>query len=195
MIQQMIFRLMAEQKDEHKLWCDQELEKTNTSIADKEDKIQELTVKIDEASAKIQKLAEDIHEAQETIANIDSYIKEATEIRKVGHKENAVATKDAQDAQAAIANAIAVLESFYKESGMMAKAPYEFLQQGGQAPVELPENPETWDSSYTGVADPTAQPDGIISKMEAETKAQEEADQKAYDDEMSEFAIEKATQK
>jgi len=207
MIQQMIFRLMAEQKDEdeHKLWCDQELEKTNTSIADKEDKIQELTVKIDEASAKIQKLAEDIHEAQETIANIDSYIKEATEIRKVGHKENAVATKDAQDAQAAIANAIAVLESFYKESGMMSKAPYEFLQQEGQAPVELPENPETWDSSYTGVADPTAQPDGIISimeevasdfaKMEAETKAQEDADQKAYDDEMSELAIEKATRK
>merc|ERR1719248_123782 len=57
MIQKMVFRLMAEQKDEdeHKLWCDQELEKTNTSIADKEDKIQELTVKIDEASAKIQK--------------------------------------------------------------------------------------------------------------------------------------------
>merc|ERR1719201_1409502 len=133
------------------------------------------------------------------------FLQQATEIRKVGHQENAVAIKDAQDAQTAIANAIAVLESFYKESGMMAKAPYEFLQQGGQAPVELPETPATWDSGYTGVADPTAQPDGIISimeevasdfaKMEAETKAQEEADQKAYDDEMSELAIEKATRK
>merc|ERR1719201_2052071 len=133
------------------------------------------------------------------------FLQQATEIRKVGHQENAVAIKDAQDAQTAIANAIAVLESFYKESGMMAKAPYEFLQQGGQAPVELPENPATRDSGYTGVADPTAQPDGIISvmeevasdfaKMEAETKAQEEADQKAYDDEMSELAIEKATRK
>merc|ERR1719235_2832526 len=33
MIQKMIFRLMAEQKDEddHKNWCDKELSKTNTS--------------------------------------------------------------------------------------------------------------------------------------------------------------------
>merc|ERR1719301_112989 len=69
MIEQMIFRLMDEQKDEdeHKWWCDKELKKTNTSIADKEGKIEELTVKINEASAKIQKLAEEIYEAQETI--------------------------------------------------------------------------------------------------------------------------------
>merc|ERR1719236_247799 len=88
---------------------------------------------------------------------------------------------------------------------MIEKAPYEFLQQAGKEPVELPDKPETWDSSYTGAADPKAQPDGIISvmeevasdfaKMEAETKAQEEADQKAYDEEMSELAIEKATRK
>ena len=207
MIEQMIFRLMDEQKseDEHKLWCDQELHKTNTSIADKTDKIEELTVKIDEASAKIQELTGDIAEATETIANIDSYIKEATDIRKVGHEENALAVKDAEAAQTAIANAIAVLEKFYKDSGMIEKAPYEFLQQAGKEPVELPDKPGTWDSSYTGAADPKAQPDGIISvmeevasdfaKMEAETKAQEEADQKAYDDEMSELAIEKATRK
>merc|ERR1719387_1416529 len=207
MIEQMIFRLMDEQKseDEHKLWCDQELHKTNTSIADKTDKIEELTVKIDEGSAKIQELTEDIAEATETIANIDSYIKEATDIRKVGHEENALAVKDAEAAQTAIANAIAVLEKFYKDSGMIEKAPYEFLQQAGKEPVELPDKPGTWDSSYTGAADPKAQPDGIISvmeevasdfaKMEAETKAQEEADQKAYDDEMSELAIEKATRK
>jgi len=37
-IEKMIFRLMDEQKkeDEHKLWCDQELEKSNTSLVDKE---------------------------------------------------------------------------------------------------------------------------------------------------------------
>merc|ERR1719191_1487861 len=118
MIEQMIFRLMDEQKseDEHKLWCDQELHKTNTSIADKTDKIEELTVKIDEASAKIQELTEDIAEATETIANIDSYIKEATEIRNVGHEENALAVKDAEAAQTAIANTIANIDSYIKEA-------------------------------------------------------------------------------
>jgi len=84
MIEKMIFRLMAEQKDEdaHKHWCDLELEKTNTSKIDKEEKIAELTVKIDEASAKIQALAEEIKEAQEMIADIDGHVKEATEIRR-----------------------------------------------------------------------------------------------------------------
>jgi hypothetical protein len=204
MIEKMIFRLMAEQKDEdaHKHWCDLELEKTNTSKVDKEEKIAELTVKIDEASAKIQALAEEIEEAQNMIADIDTHVKEATEIRKVGKEENALAIKDAEAAQTAVANAVAVLEEFYKSSGMVAKQPYEFLQQGGKAPVELPESPATWESSYTGVADPMEQPSGIISvlqtiaadfaKMEAQTRAQEESDQKAYEDDMSKCAIEKA---
>merc|ERR1719456_2048747 len=50
MVQKMIFRLMAEQKDEddHKNWCDQELEKTDTMIENKEEKIQDLTTKLDE---------------------------------------------------------------------------------------------------------------------------------------------------
>merc|ERR1719454_970498 len=204
MIEKMIFRLMAEQKDEdaHKHWCDLELEKTNTSKVDKEEKIAELTVKIDEASAKIQALAEEIKEAQQMIADIDSHVKEATEIRKVGKEENALAIKDSEAAQTAIANAVAVLEEFYKSSGMVAKQPYEFLQQGGKAPVELPESPATWESSYTGVADPMEQPSGIISvlqtiaadfaKMEAQTRAQEESDQKAYEEDMSKCAIEKA---
>merc|ERR1719464_579623 len=67
---------------------------------------------------------------------------------------------------------------------------------------ELPDDPKTWDSSYTGVADPTKANSGVISvlkavasdfaKMEADTRAQEETDQKAYDEEMSSSEIEKA---
>merc|ERR1719375_2819780 len=195
MIQKMIFRLMAEQKDEddHKNWCDLELEKTNTSKTNKEEKIEELTAKIDAATANIQKLAEDIKEAQQMVSDIDAHVQKATEIREIGKKENALALKDSQDAQKAVADAIAALEAFYKESGMMEKADWEFLQ----APVELPAAPETWDASYTGVADPTAQPGGIIAvmkevaadfaAMEADTKAQEEHDQ-----EMQDCSIEKA---
>jgi len=91
-----------------------------------------------------------------------------------------------------------VLTDFYKESGQIAKEPWEFLQKG----VELPENPETWDSSYTAVSDPSAQPGGIVTilekcnedfaTMEADTKAQEASDQDAYDSDMQEHDIEKA---
>merc|ERR1719313_1548184 len=199
MIQKMIFRLMAEQKDEddHKNWCDLELEKTNSSKINKEDKIEALTAKIDDAQATIQKLMEDIKAANEMIAAIDAHVAEATEIREIGKKENELALADAQSAQKAVANAVSVLRDFYKNSGEVPKEPWEFLQG-----VELPENPATWDSSYTGVADPMAQPAGIISvlegigaefaTMEADTKAQEAMDKKAYDESMSECAIEKS---
>ena len=91
-----------------------------------------------------------------------------------------------------------MIEDFYKQSGMIPKEPWEFLQQ----PVELTGPPSTWSSPYKGVAGPLDQPDGILSvlqtvssnfaTMEADTKAQEEADQKAYDDLLAQNKIEKA---
>jgi len=202
MIEKMIFRLMAEQKDEddHKNWCDKELEKTDTSIDDKKDKLEELTAKIGDAQATVGKLTEDIKDANEMIAKIVSFMAEAKDIREVGKKENAVAIKDSQDAQTAVANAIAVLTDFYKSSGEVPKEDWEFVQRNDG--VKLPSKPSTWDSSYTGVSDPDKQPGGIITilegcnenfaKMEADTRAQEAADQDAYDTDMQDNEIEKA---
>lgn len=199
MVEKMIFRLMAEQKDEddHKNWCDKELEKTDTSIDDKQDKVEELTAKIDDAEATVSSLTEEIKNANAMIAEIVAFMNEATEIRKVGKKENELAIKDSEDAQTAVANAIAVLTDFYKSSGEIPKEPYEFLQG-----VELSSNPDTWDASYTGVSDPDAQPKGIITilekcnenfaKMEADTRAQEAADQETFDSDMQSHSIEKA---
>merc|ERR1719217_1415729 len=154
MIEKMIFRLMDEQKkeDEHKLWCDQEIEKTNTMKEDKDDKIKELNAEIKTQTAAVGKLTEEITDADKMISDIVAFVKEATEIRNVGKKENALAIKDSKEAQTSLTNAIAVLEAFYKESGEIPKEPWEFIQK---APVELPENPATWDSSYTAVTDPT----------------------------------------
>lgn len=200
MIQKMIFRLMDEQtnEDNHKNWCDKELSKTESSKDDKTDKIKELSADISKLAGTIQELMEEIEDAQIMIAKINGFMKEATEIRKTGKKENALAIKDAEDAQSAVADATSVLETFYKESGMIEKEPYELMQD----PVKLPENPKTWESSYTGVADPKNAKTGIISilkavasdfaRMEADTRAQEETDQKAYDEEMSSSEIEKS---
>jgi len=201
MIEQMIFRLMNEQKveDDHKNWCDEELAKTDAMIEDKEDKIKDLTAEIDVQKGKVQALTEEIKEAADMIEQIVKFMAEATEVREAGKKENAFALKDAKQAQESLSNAIAVLEAFYKESGEIPKEPWEFIQK---APVELGEKPSTWDASYTGVADPDKQPGGIISvleevqadyaKMEAETMAQEEEDQKEYDEAMKANKIEKA---
>merc|ERR1719253_1073963 len=132
------------------------------------------------------------------ISNIVAFMKEATDIRQTGKNENILAIKDAAAAQTSITNAIAVLEAFYKESGEMKKEPWEFIQK----PVNLPKNPATWGSPYTGVADPDKQPGGIISilegvlsdfsKMESETKAQDAQDQKEFEEAMKSNKIEKA---
>jgi hypothetical protein len=203
MIEQMIFRLMDEQKqeDEHKAWCDKELSMTNTMKEDKEDKVAELKAEIATQTAEVAQLTEDIKAADLMIAEIVKFKAEATEVREIGKAENKAAVEDAKLAQKAIADATAVLTDFYKESGEIAKKPWEFIQK----PVELPENPATWDSSYTGVSDPDKQPTGIISvletcmadyaKMEAETKAQEAADQKSYEQAMSDNDVEMAERK
>merc|ERR1719387_2073198 len=200
MVQKMIFRLMSEQKDEddHKNWCDKELEKTDTMIENKEEKIESLNLKLEEAKADVADLAQEIKAAEAMIAEIDAHVKESTDIREEGKSENAISLKDSEDAQKAVANAIAVLEEFYKESGQVKKEEWEFLQRG----VDLPEEPSTWDSGYTGVADPNAQPGGILTileetgkefaEMEADTRAQEAMDQKAYEEDMKECTIEKA---
>merc|ERR1719217_1052065 len=185
----MIFRLMDEQKkeDEHKLWCDQEIKKTDTMKEDKEDKIDDLKAEIKVETAAVAKLTDEIEAAEKMISDIVTFIKEATEIRQTGKKENALAIKDAKDAQTSLTNAIAVLEAFYKSSGEISKEPWEFIQK----PVNLGKSPSTWDAGYTGVSDPDNK-GGIISvleavlsdfeKMEADTKAQEAADQKAFED-------------
>jgi len=200
-IQKMIFRLQNEQteEDNHKNWCDKELSKTNASIVDKADKLGELRVKIDEASARVTLLTTDIEAAADMVSEIVAHMRAATQIRKLGKKENAVAIKDAQKAQKALANAVAVLKDFYKSSGEVPKESWEFLQR---APVTLSDTPSTWDASYTGVADPGAQPGGIITvletvagdfaKMQSETEAQEESDSNMYEEDIQNCEIEKA---
>jgi len=202
MIEKMIFRLMAEQKDEddHKNWCDKELEKTDTSIDDKTDKVEELTSKINDAKATVSKLTEDIKDANEMVAKIVGFMNEATDIRKIGKSENTLAIKDSEEAQTALANAVAVLTDFYKSSGEIPKEPYEFVQK--PEPVDLPDKPSSWDKSYTGVSDPDKASTGIITilektsedfaKMEADTRAQEASDQETYDTDMQTHSIEKA---
>lgn len=199
-IQKMIFRLKQEQTDEdnHKAWCDLEMAKTTASLSDKNDKIAELDAKLKEDNAQVVTLTVEIQAAEKMVADVNKFQKEATEIRQTGKQENTLAIKDAVAAQKAITNAISVLTDFYKSSGQVAKESWELLQE----PVKLPKDPATWTDSYTGVNDPKKSGTGVIavleavssdfSKMEANTKAQEIADQKEYEDTMKEHSIELA---
>merc|ERR1719421_903501 len=190
MIQKMIYRLMSEQKDEdeHKLWCDEEVSKSTESKADKDEKVALLNSKISEMDSTIKLLMKQIMENEKKVKDISEYMKTETALRDENHAEIEATIKDAVDAQGALTSAITVLKEFYKESGMIPKEPWEFLQTASQRDVELPDKPSTWDSSYTGTADPQNAGEGILtileetmqkfSKMEADAKVQDETDQK-----------------
>merc|ERR1719473_592372 len=134
MIQKMIFRLMAEQKDEddHKNWCDLEVEKSTEAKEDKDSKMTRFTKKLEEMDKQVKKLAEQIVKAEEKAAGITKTMKQETALRNKNHESNVITIKDAKDAQTALNNAISVLTDFYKESGMIAKEPWEFVQTGSR---------------------------------------------------------------
>merc|ERR1719316_662088 len=191
-IQKMIFRLQAEQKDEddHKNWCDLELQKNQDITDDKSEKIKLTEIEIEEADAEVKLAVKKIADNNAKVADIQKYMKEETELRAENKNEIELTIKDAQAGSEAVAQAITVLKDFYKESGMIAKEPWEFIQVSKKsAGVTLPDSPATWDSSYTGVADPENGSDGVLSilegvatkfaTMESDAKLQDATDQKA----------------
>merc|ERR1719281_440311 len=130
MIQKMIFHLAAEQKDEddHKNWCDKELETTAMMLADKETKRDTLQASIDVLTQEIADLGVKIKENQEAVALMQTEIEDETEERQAEKAENTATIKDAQDAQTAVSEAIAVLSEFYKGTGMVEKESWELNQ-------------------------------------------------------------------
>jgi len=209
-IQKMIFRLIAEQTsdDEHKNWCDLELEKTNSSAQNKQDKLTELGLKVTSVSASAALLTQDIQNAAAMVTSIDGFLAEATDLRNQGKAENQAAIRESKQAQEALAKAVAVLQDFYKETGMVAltqrgagAGQAKGAHRGGE-PVALPTSPALWSSPYTGAADPKNQPSGILtvlekiatdfSQMQASTMAQEATDERNYQEEMQTQQIEKA---
>jgi len=128
MIQNMIWRLKKEQTDEdtHKLWCDKELEKSTVFKTTQEDKIEDLKASVEVEQFTVQTVRTEIQEATKAIGDLTAAMAEETEIRNAGKAENALAIKDAESAQNAIAQAVAALQTVFQESGeAMVQLPKE----------------------------------------------------------------------
>merc|ERR1719235_343849 len=201
----MIFRLQAEQKDEdeHKNWCDVELSKNEESTADKTEKIKVTKIDIEEMDAKLKIAMKAIVENNEKLEETMTYMKQETELNEENKAEIAFTIKDAQTAREAVGEAIKVLSDFYKESGMVAKESWEFVQiskKSNSHGVTLPDKPSTWDSSYTGAADPEEGSNGILAilegvstkfaTMESDAKLQDTTNQKNYEKDMAAKKVE-----
>merc|ERR1719316_286320 len=196
MIQKMIFHLMDEQKneDEHKHWCDKEITNTELMIKEKTEKSNDADSTITQLAEKIQSLKNGIEENQAFIATTEDEIASRTDDRAADKKENEATIADAEDAQTAIAQAIAVLKTFYKESGEVAKEAWESFVQ-----LKAEPEPELWaEEKYTGTEGGAAVIGMLencatdFAKMESQARADETAHQDEFDTFLTQAQMDKA---
>merc|ERR1719158_2266719 len=204
MIQKMIFHLMSEQKDEddHKNWCDKETDQTTKMKEDKEKKRDELQASIDQLTAEIESLSNSIKENAVFVADTKAEIEQATTQRGEEKAENTATIKDAQEAQTAVSQAIAVLEDFYKSTGEVEKEAWEFTQLRMVRRHRAEPEPELWtggeEGAYTGTSG-GADVIGLLTNiatdfasMEAEARATETTQQGEYDEWLTSAQIDKS---
>merc|ERR1719387_439247 len=189
MIKDLIVRLMEEANEEaeHKGWCDTELSTNEQTRKEKTAAVETLHAEIDELSASIAKLTQEITDLTAEIAEIDKAVAEATAIREEEKATNEQTVKDATEAQTAVAQALTVLKEFYEKA-----AEATALLQGKQ-------KPEIFDEPYTGMQSENGGVVGMIeviqsdfARLEADTTAADEEEQKEYDVFMTESATDKA---
>eukprot|EP00440_Ansanella_granifera_P018351 gb/GFBE01019928.1/.p1 GENE.gb/GFBE01019928.1/~~gb/GFBE01019928.1/.p1 ORF type:complete len:691 (+),score=275.18 gb/GFBE01019928.1/:1-2073(+) len=176
-IEKQIWKLKDDQlaDDKEKQWCDQEIDKTKTEKEFKSAEMETLNDKITASQASVVALVGEIDEAKTSIAQIKQDMHEGLLLREETKNENKLAVEDAQDAQAAIGKAIATLQSFYKDASDSAAI---LLQE---------HQPKMWgDSGYTGNSGGSAviavleESAANFARMEADTQAQEAADDEQY---------------
>jgi len=189
MIKDLIVRLMEEANEEaeHKGWCDTELSTNEQTRKEKTDAVETLHADIDELEASLAKLSEEITDLTKAVSELDSAMAKATKLRTEEKEKNAETISDAEEAQAAVAQALTVLKEFYAKAGDATS----FVQQGAE--------PEIFDSPYKGMQSENGGVVGMLeviesdfARLESETKASEATAQKEYDGFMSDSKVDKS---
>eukprot|EP00397_Hematodinium_sp_SG-2012_P022287 GEMP01023079.1.p1 GENE.GEMP01023079.1~~GEMP01023079.1.p1 ORF type:complete len:667 (+),score=244.74 GEMP01023079.1:63-2063(+) len=175
LIKDLIVRLMEEatQETEKKGWCDTELTNNAHSRKEKTNKVEQLHATVDQLKTSVAKLSEDITQLTQEVSDLDKAVAEAIDLRATEKAKNEATIKDSQEAQEAVARALAVLQEFYAKAGESTA----LLQA-------QPEAPAIFDSPYQGQQ---AESGGVISmldviqsdfaRLEAETTTNEKSSQ------------------
>lgn len=152
MIESMTNHLLSEQRDEdtHKQWCDKETLKSETMETSHETKRDELVADITLLTTQITTLTQAESDNSDDIKDLVDDIEETTTTRSENMAENKATMLDAQQAQTAVAKAIAVLSDFYKGVGGMDKDEWdagEFVQLRTARRVQDPKELKDKDTS------------------------------------------------
>jgi len=217
MIQDMIQKLMEEANEEaeHKGFCDAEMSTNKQTRDSKAEEADGLKADIEGYTADISKLAEEIAELGEQITAIDASVAKATQDREAESAKNAATVKDAEIANTAVSQAIAVLKEFYEKAATPVEQPApikgpiawdpraiqllspSFVQTSSTNQANVPGAPEMEEGAYTGMGN-----GGVLGLMEvvqsdfekliSETSATETEAAKIYDEFMADSDQDKA---
>jgi len=137
LIQELIERLLQEAADEanHKGWCDKEFGKAKQSRAMKAEAVKSLNEALAKSEALRDKLTEEIAILTKEIDELEAALEKTTKERNDESAENAATVSEAQEGQAAVEQAIGVLEKFYKTA---AKAEV-FVQVSSKQVPDMPD--------------------------------------------------------
>merc|ERR1719460_933039 len=185
MMQDMIVNLMEQANEEAsaKLWCDTELGTNKQTRDTKTDGVNELNTEKDKLSADIAKLGEEIAELTKAIAEIDAAVAEATLTRQEEKATNEETVKDAQEAQTAVSQALAVLKEFYAKAATATALVQEKAVHSKEEPKKNP-----FQEAYTGMGGENTGVVGMLevigsdfARLETETNAAEEQAAKEFE--------------
>merc|ERR1719473_353457 len=154
---------------------------------EKSAKVEELRAEIEELTASIAKLAEEIANLRESVAASEEALAKATTIREEEKSKNAETIKDAQEAQTAVAQALAVLKDFYDKAATATS----FVQT---------KEPEIFDDEpYKGMGAENGGVVGMIeviqsdfARLESETTSAETEGKKIYEELSADTEVDKA---
>jgi chromosome segregation ATPase len=116
LVQELIERLLQEAADEanHKGWCDKELTNAKQQRTYKSDAVKMLNAQLESAEAKRDKLAEEIATLTTEIVELTDSLSTTTEQRAAESAQNAATVSEAEEGEAAVSQALDVLDHFYK---------------------------------------------------------------------------------
>merc|ERR1719473_8393 len=122
LVQELIERLLQEAADEanHKGWCDKELTNAKQQRTYKSDAVKSLNSQLESAEAKRDKLTEEISVLTTELAELNDSLSKTTEQRQAESAENAATVSEAAEGQAAVEQALDVLDHFYKTAAKAA---------------------------------------------------------------------------
>merc|ERR1719409_1880804 len=179
MIKDLIVKLMQEahEEAEQKGWCDTEMSTNEQTRTEKSEKVSMLKAEIDELEGSIGKLTEEISELRSSVAAAEGALAKATTIREAEKAKNAETVKDAQEAQTAVAQALAVLKDFYDKAATATS----FVQT---------KEPEIFDDEpYKGMGAENGGVVGMVeviqsdfARLESETALAESEGKKIYEE-------------